>query len=78
MDVKWITEPSEEYLDRAAVIAYGNEATLGFYYHQLCVVAIIPQTGGKATLVEAVAPADDAMDEDEEGGEDWDEDEEFE
>lgn len=42
MDVVWVTEPKEEYLDRSAFIAYGNEAVLDYYYHQLCVIATVP------------------------------------
>lgn len=67
MDVKWITEPSEEYLNRSAVVAYGNEASIGYYYHQLCVVAIIPQGEGKSgAALEAKAPIDAAKDKEEE------------
>ncbi len=42
LDVRWVTMPKEEYVDRSAVVAYGNEAELGYFYHQLCVVATIP------------------------------------
>lgn len=43
LDVKWVTEPSEERLDRSTILAYGNRASLAYYYHQLCVVAFTPQ-----------------------------------
>lgn len=46
VDVKWVTEPREEYLDRSTIIAYGNESTLDYYYHQLCVVTGVPSVSG--------------------------------
>lgn len=39
LDVEWITEPNENYVDNSVALAYGNEPSLGFHYHQLCVVA---------------------------------------
>ncbi len=67
MDVKWVTEPNEEYLDRSTVLAYGNESTLQYYYHQLCVIAVIPQTEeGTALAGSGVFSGCDVMDEDEE------------
>lgn len=41
ISVDWITEPKEEYVDRSVVMAYGNESSLEFYYHHLCVMAKI-------------------------------------
>ncbi|KAF9444108.1 hypothetical protein P691DRAFT_778485 [Macrolepiota fuliginosa MF-IS2] len=41
MKVEWVTEPSEEFVDRSTTIAYGNEASLAYHYHQLCVVATL-------------------------------------
>lgn len=64
MDVKWVTEPKEEFLDRDSFMAYGNQSALGFCYHQLCVVAIIPQAGEEVAPVEV--PDGDAVDKDEE------------
>lgn len=39
--VKWVTEPKEEYVDRSISVAYGNEPSLGYFYHQLCVIVTI-------------------------------------
>ena len=39
MDIEWVTEPNEEHLDRSVVVKYGNEASLTYVYHYLCVVA---------------------------------------
>jgi len=41
IDVEWVTKPNEECLDRSAVLAYGNEPSLDFIYHNLCVLAKI-------------------------------------
>ena len=40
-DVEWVTKPNEECLDRSATLTYGNEPSLGFVYHNLCVLARI-------------------------------------
>ncbi|KAF9442838.1 hypothetical protein P691DRAFT_797966 [Macrolepiota fuliginosa MF-IS2] len=37
--VDWVTEPKKALMDRSAVLKYGNEASIGYYYHQLCVLA---------------------------------------
>lgn len=37
--VNWITEPTDESLDRSMILAYGNEHSIGYMYHHLCVVA---------------------------------------
>lgn len=66
MDVEWVTEPKEEFLDRDVFLAYGNEAGLDFCYHQLCVVAIIPQAEGQVAAVEV--PDGGPIDEEEEKG----------
>jgi hypothetical protein len=39
LDVEWVTEPSEEYLDKSTALVYGNEVSVGCQYHQLCVIA---------------------------------------
>jgi hypothetical protein len=39
LNVEWVTEPSEEYVENSVCLAYGNEPSLGFHYHQLSVVA---------------------------------------
>jgi len=39
MSIEWVTEPNEEHLDRSVVVKYGNEASLTYVYHYLCVVA---------------------------------------
>lgn len=41
MEVEWVTEPGENNLDRSTTMVYGNESTLKFYYHHLCVVATL-------------------------------------
>lgn len=56
------TEPSEERLDRSTILAYGNQASLAYYYHQLC-VAFMPQEGRMGESEEG--DEDESMDEDE-------------
>ncbi|KAF9442836.1 hypothetical protein P691DRAFT_779192 [Macrolepiota fuliginosa MF-IS2] len=41
MKVEWVTEPSEEFLNRSATIANGIEDCLEYQYHQICVVATL-------------------------------------
>ncbi|KAJ3568892.1 hypothetical protein NP233_g5412 [Leucocoprinus birnbaumii] len=41
LPVEWVVEPSEENLKRSVAAAYGNEPGLGYFYHQICVVALL-------------------------------------
>lgn len=41
LEVEWITNPSEDNLDRSTTLTYGNEPSLKYFYHHLCVVAIL-------------------------------------
>lgn len=39
LEVEWVTEPSEEHVDGSPMLIYGNEVSIGYQYHQLCVIA---------------------------------------
>lgn len=58
MDVEWVTEPTEGSLDRSVALAYGNEATLGIFYHQLCVIVMLMPED----IANATEPAESAQD----------------
>lgn len=60
MKVEWVTEPSEEHLDKSVTLAYGNEPSLGYHYHQLCVVAMFtPDIEEVKKLAELCQKTDD-------------------
>ncbi|KXN81882.1 hypothetical protein AN958_03553 [Leucoagaricus sp. SymC.cos] len=68
LDLEWVTEPKEESVDRSVMMHYGNEYSLDYFYHQLCLVAFLRpeeiQIPPKANISEGIEQDFDSMDED--------------